>query len=338
VSAQPARPQPRLAWTWARSQLAIAMLVTIAVIALAIRGIDLAIQFGVVAGILAILTISINLVLGYAGMMSVAQVAFYGLGAYAIGVLTATPPTDSVAAGPSVQLSFVAALPIAVATCGIVGAILGAVVSRLQGDYLALATIGFAIVFQVTATSADGITRGPLGIHRIPPPAIGTFDFDDPGTFLVLVVATLAVVILVATAIARSQFGLVLTGIREDEDALASFGFRTSVYKLVILAVAAMMAGLAGALTAAYTGSIAPTDFSLWAALTMTAVVVIGGLASIPGSVVGAMVFVLLDIGLRFVPGISGELAGEVRSGLLGLLLLGVMVLRPQGLIGRYRV
>ena len=338
MKARPARPHPRLPRTWPRSQLAIAALVATAVLALANRSVDLAIQFGVVAGILSILTISINLVVGYAGMMSVAHVAFYGLGAYTIGILTASPPTDSIAPDPSLGFSFVGALPIAVATCGLVSVILGAVVSRLQGDYLALATIGFAIVFQVTATSADGLTHGPLGIHRIPPPAIGSFVFDDPGTFLVLVVAALTLVILLATAIVRSEFGLVLTCIREDENALAVFGFRTSAYKLVILAVAAMMAGLAGALTAAYTGSIAPTDFSLWAALTMTAVVVIGGLASIPGSVVGAIVFVLLDIGLRFVPGISGALAGEVRSGLLGLLLLGVMILRPQGLTGRYRV
>ena len=162
--------------------------------------------------------------------------------------------------------------------------------------------------------------------------------FDDELEFLLLVVFFLGLVVLACWFIVTSSFGRVLAAIREDEEAIAVFGYRVVHYKLAIWVISAMMAGLAGGLFASWTTFIDPNSFILLESILLVSIVIMGGLSSIWGSILGAMAFVLLEEGMRFVPFLPQEFIGQARQVVLGLLLVVLMLFRPQGLVGRYKL
>ena len=138
--------------------------------------------------------------------------------------------------------------------------------------------------------------------------------------------------------IVTSSFGRVLTAIREDETAIEVFGYRATHYKLAIWVISAMMAGIAGGLFASWTTFIDPNSFVLLESILLVSIVILGGLATIWGSLLGAMAFVLLEEGMRFIPFLPPEYTGPARQVILGVLLVLLMLYRPQGLAGRYRL
>jgi len=302
-----------------------------------------AIQIGILAGIFGILALSLNLVIGYTGLLSIAHVGFYGLGAYVVGIFTHNPPFGQtrVVGGsefPIMAWNFFFALPVAIVFAGVVALVLGIVYSKFRDDFYALATLGFAVIAHRVFLSARYFTRGTLGLNWIPDPSIGPWTFNERWEFLVLVLVFLAIIALIAWLVVSSSFGRILTAIREDENAIEVFGYRVTYYKLAVFVISAMMASVAGALFAAFLNHVSPNEFILLEAIIISSIVLIGGLASIWGSVLGALIFVLLEEGLRFVPGIPIEQVGQVRIGGLGLLLVILMLFRPQGLVGRYRL
>jgi branched-chain amino acid transport system permease protein len=304
------------------------------------QGVGFAATVGTVFAIWAILSVSLNLVVGFTGLLSVGHIGFFGIGAYAMAILTSDAPYEQLRteAIPTLGWPFFAALPVSVALAGLVAVAVGVVFNRFRDDIYVLVSFGFAIIAFNVFLNWRGLTRGAFGIHEIARPEIGGWVFDGELEFLALVLAFLALVVLVSWVLVTSSFGRVLTAIREDEQAIGVFGYQVTHYKLAVWVISAMMAGLAGGIFASWTTFIDPNSFILLESILLVSIVILGGLATIWGSLLGAMAFVLLEEGMRFLPFLPTEFIGQARQAVLGILLVALMLFRPQGLAGRYRL
>ena len=304
------------------------------------KGVGFAISIGTVFAIWAILAVSLNLVVGYAGLLSVGHVGFFGIGAYTVAILTSDAAYEQLRteAIPTFGWPFFAALPLAVIIAGVIAIAVGIVFNRFRDDIYVLVSFGFAIIAFNLFLNLRSVTRGAFGIHEIARPEIGGWVIDGEFQFLVLVFAFLALVVLISWFIVSSSFGRVLTAIREDEQATEVFGYQVTHFKLAIWVISAMMAGLAGGLFASWTTFIDPNSFILLESMLLVSIVILGGLATIWGSILGAIVFVLLEEGMRFIPYLPAEYVGQARQVVLGILLVLLMLFRPQGLVGRFKL
>jgi branched-chain amino acid transport system permease protein len=276
--------------------------------------------------IFAVLAVSLQLVVGYTGLLSVTHAAFYGIGAYAVGLLlTVFGVNFFLATIAGIAFSMLAAL------------VIGLVLSKFRGDYYALASIGFNVIVFAVFLNWQEVTRGPLGIPGITRPEIFGLVLSENVLFLVLALVVLGGIYILAQFIAHSSFGRALKAIREDEEALSVFGYHTLSYKLVIFVIAAGMASVAGALYASYITFIDPSTFSIHESIFMLSIIILGGLGSLRGAVLGALVLILLPEALRFV-GFTPDIAAQMRQVIYGLILVGLMLYRPQGLVGEYRL
>lgn len=287
---------------------------------------DYLIHLLILIGIYGILGLSLNLVVGYSGLLSVTHAAFYGLGAYATGILLTTT-----------GMNFFLSLLIGVLITAVASFLIGAVLSKFTGDYFALGSFGFNIIIYSIFLNWQGLTRGPLGIPGIPRPELFGFGFSDNLSFLVLTAAALGLVYLASRFIVNTSFGRVLKAIREDERAVSVFGYHVLWYKLAIFVIGAVMAGIAGALFASYLTFIDPSTFTLNESIFVLAIIILGGLANNRGAVLGAVVLILLPEFLRFV-GFPSDIAAQMRQVVYGLLLIILMLYRPQGLVGEYKL
>ena len=304
------------------------------------QGTGFAISVGTVFAIWAILAVSLNMVVGFTGLLSVGHVGFFGIGAYTVAVLTSDTAYEQLRTGviPTFGWPFFAALPVGIIVVGLVALAVGIVFNRFRDDIYVLVSFGFAIISFNIFLNWRSVTRGAFGIHEIGRPEIGPWLFDGELEFLALVVVFLALVVLISWFIVTSSFGRVLTAIREDEQATEVFGYQVTHFKLAIWVISAMMAGLAGGLFASWTTFIDPNSFILLESMLLVCIVILGGLATIWGSLLGAIVFVLLEEGMRFIPYLPSEYVGQARQVVLGVLLVVLMLFRPQGLVGRYKL
>ena len=304
------------------------------------QGVGFAITLVTVFAIWSILSVSLNLVLGFTGLLSVGHIGFFGIGAYATAILTSDPAYEQLRteAIPTFGWPFFAALPVSVLVAGLVAMAVGVAFNRFRDDIYVLVSFGFAIIVFNVFLNWRSLTRGAFGIHEIPRPEIGGWVLDGEFEFMLFVLAFLALIMLIAWFIVTSSFGRVLTAIREDEEAIEVFGYRATHYKLAVWVISAMMAGLAGGLFSSWTSFIDPNSFILLESILLVAIVILGGLATIWGSLLGAMAFVLLEEGMRFLPFVPLEFIGQARQAVLGILLVLLMLFRPQGLVGRYKL
>ncbi len=304
------------------------------------QGAGFAITLVTVFGIWAILAVSLNLVVGYTGLLSVGHIAFFGAGAYAMAILTSDPAYEQLRteAIPTFGWPFFAALPVSVALAGLVALAVGVAFNRFRDDIYVLVSFGLAIIAYSVFLNWRSLTRGAFGIHEIPRPAIGGFVFDGDLEFLLLVLVCLAIAATIGWYLVTSSFGRVLTAIREDEGAIEVFGYRSTHYKLAVWVISAMMAGLAGALFASWASFIDPNSFILLESILLVSIVILGGLATIWGSLLGAMAFVLLEEGMRFLPFLPNQFVGQAQQVVLGVMLVLLMLFRPQGLVGRFKL
>ena len=304
------------------------------------KGTGFAVSVGTVFAIWAILAVSLNLVVGYTGLLSVGHVGFFGIGAYAMAFLTSDAAYEQLRteAIPTLGWPFFAALPVSVILAGLTAVAVGVVFNRFRDDIYVLVSFGFAIIAFSVFLNLRSVTRGAFGIHEIEKPSIGGWTLDGDVEFLALALAFLVLVMLVSWIIVTSSFGRVLTAIREDEQATEVFGYQVTHYKLAVWVISAMMAGLAGGLFASWATFIDPNSFVLLESILLVSIVILGGLATIWGSLLGAMTFVLLDEGMRFLPFLPDEHVGQLRQVVLGVLLVLLMLFRPQGLTGRYKL
>lgn len=272
------------------------------------------------------LAVSLNLVVGYTGLLSVTHAAFYGVGAYATTLLMV-----------NLGFGFLPALLIGMILAGILATVFGFILSRFRDDYYALVSFGFNIIVYSVLLNWEDLTRGPLGIPGIPRPEIFGLEFRSNFSFLILSLILAGLIYLISNAIVKSSFGRVLKGIREDEKVLALFGYNTALFKLAIFGITAMMAGLAGGLFATYITFIDPSTFSLNESIFILAIIILGGMANLRGSVLGALFLILLPEILRFV-GFPSDIAAQMRQVVYGALLVILMLYRPQGLMGEYKL
>jgi len=284
------------------------------------------IHLAILISIYAILGLSLNLVVGYTGLLSGAQAAFYGLGAYVTALLLVNSGWN-----------FFLAMLVGILATGFIAVLVGLVLSKFDGDYYALASLGFGVILYSVFLNWQNVTNGPLGIPGIPRPNFFGFTFADNFSFLLLALVFVAIVYFVSRFIVRSSFGRILKAIREDEKAIQIFGYKTIYYKLTIFVAGAMMAAVAGSLYAAYITYIDPSTFVVNESIFIVAIIILGGLASLRGSLIGAVFLVLLPEFLRFV-GFPDEVAAQMRQAMYGLLLVLLMLYRPQGLVGEYKL
>ncbi len=284
------------------------------------------IHLAILFAIYAILGISLNLVVGYAGLLSVTQSAFYGIGAYATAILLT-----------GYGVNFFLSVILGMLVAGVVSFAIGLVLSKFEGDYYAIVSFGFNIIVFSIFLNWQELTRGPLGIPGISKPVLFGLDFSQNIVFLVLALIILAVIYFASRFIVNSPFGRVLKAIREDEKAIQVFGYRTSFYKSIIFVIGAMMAAVAGSLFASYITFIDPSSFTLNESIFILAIIILGGLANLRGSILGALFLILLPEILRFV-GFPDSIAAQMRQIIYGVILVLLMLYRPQGLMGEYKL
>jgi branched-chain amino acid transport system permease protein len=280
-------------------------------------------NIGILIGIYTILATSLNLVVGYLGMLSLAHAAFYGIGAYTMALMATHLST------PFWVNCFGAML-----LSGLLGLIVGIPALKTRGDYFAIATFGLQVItFNILNNWID-VTRGPMGITGIPKPSLFGLQITNPLSFLLLTVGFCVVVLSLAYRIVNSPVGRLLQAIREDEIFTQSLGKNVLTYKLVTFTIGAMMAAISGCLYASYVTFIDPTSFTVTESIFIVSIVIIGGAGSFWGSLVGAIFLISLPEFLRFL-GLPIAVAANLRQILYGSLLVILMRWRPQGLIGR---
>jgi branched-chain amino acid transport system permease protein len=279
----------------------------------------------VITGIYIILTLSLNLLVGYTGLAALGHAAFSCVGAYASALLAL-----------NYGLSPLFGLLIGAVAAAVLGAFIGVPSLRLKGDYLAIATFGFGVIVYSVAKNWVSVTRGPMGLPGIPAFSIFGFQLSDVWQYLVLVAVFVFITYFVINRIVSSPFGRVLRGIREDEIAALAMGKNINKYKIIVFIVGAFFAGIAGSLYAHYITFIDPSSFTVMESITILLMVVFGGMGSLSGSFVGAAVLVIFPELLRFL-GMPSSVAAPLRQMIYGLLLILLMLKRPQGILGTYR-
>ena len=276
----------------------------------------------ILVGIYLILAISLQISIGFTGMLNLGHIAFFAIGAYtsALLVLNGFP------------------FWLALLSAGIVAMVFGYALSlpikKLKGDYLALATMGFSFVVYAVLLNWTELTRGPLGIPGIPKPSFLGINFSSNFSFLILILIITLVCYFLINRITNSPFGKVLESIRDDELASKTLGKNTSKAKSISLMVSAFFAGIAGSLYAHYITFIDPSSFTLMQLIPVLCIVIIGGLASMKGTLIATFIIVLLPEPLRFI-GFPSSVVGPMRQIIYALFLLLILLYKPKGIYGK---
>ena len=200
-----------------------------------------------------------------------------------------------------------------------------------------LATLGFLMIFHTVVRNWEELTGGAYGIAGISKPELFNFTFQTPASFLLLALAIFLLTLGISYRISRSSFGRVLNAIREDEDALKIFGYKTSSYKLLAFTLGASLSACAGVLFASYITFIDSNFFTINESLLLWSMIILGGIGRNRGAVVGAFILIIVPEFLRFV-GFPTEFAGLLRQFIYGSLLVLLMLFRPNGILGKYKL
>jgi branched-chain amino acid transport system permease protein len=272
-------------------------------------------------GMYVMMGLGLNIVVGYAGLLDLGYVAFFAFGAYTMGILTSTGPLG---VG---NFNFWTALPIAVIVGVVWGYVLGFPVLRMRGDYLAIVTLGFGEIIRILATSnwLAPFEGGPQGVLHIPNPEFFGIVMNQPQQMYYIVVAGSLLIAFVTIRLRDSRLGRQWMAMREDEDVAEAMGINLVQTKLLAFGIGAAFSALAGAVFAARVGNIFPHSFNLLISINALSLIIVGGMGSIPGVVVGALILVGLPELLR-------EFT-EYRLLMYGILLILMMLFKPEGFL-----
>jgi branched-chain amino acid transport system permease protein len=309
---QPAR-HIRLKWV-----LTIAFLVVLLLVPTIVQS-NFYLHIGTIVLIYVPLVIGQNLITGNSGQVSMGHAAFYGVGAYVTAVLA----TNN-------ELSAIIVILASLVATGLLGFIVGLPAIRISGDYLFIVTIGLNLIFLDVAIQWVDVTGGSTGIPGIPLPTFLGVELLAEGDFFYLALAIAALSTLVAVAIIHSRFGSSIEAARDDPIAANASGINLTPVRVAVFVIGAAMAGLSGSVFAYYIGFVGPQSFGVAQSLIIFEMAIIGGLGSVPGSIVGAALLIGLPEALRFLQ--------DYRLGLGGLLVIILMAVRPEGLLGRVKV
>jgi branched-chain amino acid transport system permease protein len=272
-----------------------------------------------IVGLYVLLGLGLNIVVGFAGLLDLGYVAFFAIGAYTVAVLT-SPELGFF------SLSFWGALPVAIFMGVLSGILLGIPVLKMRGDYLAIATLGFGEIIRILVLS-DFLRPwlgGAQGIGKIPKPHIGSIEFATPQQIYYLILVGCLLVGFISWRLRDSRLGRAWMAVREDEDIAQAMGINLVSTKLLAFATGAAFSALSGAIFASKLGSVYPHSFNVMISINILCLVIVGGMGSIPGVLVGAIALVGLPELLR-------EFA-EYRLLVYGAALVAIMLFRPEGL------
>ncbi len=278
----------------------------------------------IIINIYIIVGLSLNLIAGYSGLLSVSHAGFYGVGAYAAALLAL-----------NFHVNFLLGIAAGIAAATILGFAIGYPSLRFRGDFFVIATLGFQMILFDVMNNWMGLTNGPLGLPGIPQPVIFGFQITTHISFFVLTLLFALLVYLVCRRLVNSPFGNVLRGMREDEIFAASLGKNVNLYKIVIFAVGSGLVAIGGALYAYYITFIDPTSFTVAESIFMLSIVIVGGSGRLGGSIIGAIILVTLPEALRFI-GLPNAIAANLRQIFYGGLLVAFMMFRPKGIWGEF--
>jgi branched-chain amino acid transport system permease protein len=277
------------------------------------------------AGIFSVLALSLNLLLGYAGQLSLGHAAFFGIGAYATAILTV-----------KAEWSPWAGLLVAVVLPGLAGWMIGRIALRIRGAYFVLLTISFAGVVSLVSQNWMDLTNGPLGIPDIPAlalvlPGLGEVSLRTKAAFFYVVLIAAAAAYLVCARLVGSRVGRAMVALRENETLAESVGIDATHYLVLATVISAAMAGLGGWLYAHYTRFVSPEVFLFVYTVTMVIMVVAGGKGTLAGPIVGALLFTALPEVLREVTSWQWQML------LYGVILILTLFFLPRGIVPTVR-
>ncbi|MBI5048851.1 MAG: branched-chain amino acid ABC transporter permease [Deltaproteobacteria bacterium] len=270
------------------------------------------------AGLYAVLALGLNISVGMAGLLDLGYIAFYAIGAYTYALLST-----------KLGVSFWLALPIGGLFAAGIGFMLGIITLRLRGDYLAIVTLGFIQIVHLILNNWDGLTGGPNGILGITRPSLASFKFSQPIHFYYLILGIAILTAIIINRLNNSRIGRAWIAMREDEIAAEAMGIDTTKMKCLAFSIGAFWAGVAGVFFAGKFAFVSPESFTFFESVFVLAMVVLGGMGSILGAVVGAIILIILPEVLR---GFA-----SYRMLIFGAVLVAMMLFRPQGLIGSQR-
>jgi len=268
----------------------------------------------VTTAIFVILALSMDIIVGYIGELSLGHAAFFGIGAYVSAILTKT-----------LGLSFLTGFLAAVVVAGLAGCIIGFITLRLKGAYFAIVTLAFAEILRLIASNWISVTRGPMGIPGIPFPKLFGFELSSSSLYFYLVLLVVLLSITLIVRLVDSPAGRAFLAIREHSDLARSVGVDTFKFKVLGFTIATLMAAAAGSLYAHYFRYVGPDLLGIYYTSTPLLMVFIGGRASIAGPLVGAVIFSILPELLR--------MAGSLRLVIFAAILIVSVIFMPQGII-----
>lgn len=275
----------------------------------------------VLMGIWVILSLSLNFVTGFAGQLALGHAAFVSIGGY-IGALLML----------NAGWSFWPALLVGGGSAFLSGLFLGVMSLRLKGDYLGMVTMGFGEIVRITAINWVAVTRGPMGLPGIPRPQLFGYVFSGELPFYYLCLILVALTYLSIDRMLFSRFGRACLALRDDEQAASAMGIETNYYKLIAFCISSGMAGIAGVFYASWTTLFSPDSFQLIDSIMMSVMITLGGIGSLYGPVPGGAVIGVLPEVLR--PFTTGSGIASLRLATVGLLMVVLLLIRPQGMFG----
>ena len=304
----------------ARVRLGVTLLLSLLLLALPALTNDFVAQVMMLVCLYTLMGLGLNIELGLAGLVDLGFVAFFAVGAYTVALLTAGTPSE-----PPV-LSFFLALPFSVAFASLAGFLFGLPVLRVRGDYLAIATLGLGEIIRVMVLSdaLKPLLGGAQGIVNIPKPVVFGIELSTPTQLFYLTAFFTAIAGYVAFRLQHSGLGRRWLAVREDEDVAQALGIKLVAVKLSAYTMGAAFAGLAGGIFAAMVGSVFPQSFQLLVSINVLAILVVGGIGSLPGVIIGAAALIGAPEVLRDL--------GEYRYLIYGLVIIAVVRLKPEGL------
>lgn len=271
-----------------------------------------------------IVGISLNLLAGYTGLLSIAHAGFYGIGAYTAALLSL-----------KLEVSFLVAIPAAIIMAAIFGFLIGFPSLRIRDDLFVITTFGFQVIIFSVMNNWMELTHGPLGLPGIPQPVLLGYKLSSHTDFLLFSLFFAILVYLVSRRLVSAPFGNVLRAIREDELFAQSLGKNVNLYKVLIFSVSAGLVAMGGALYAYYITFIDPTSFTVPESIFMLSIVIVGGAGRLSGPIIGAILLVSIPELLRFI-GMPSAIAANMRQILYGGLLVAFMMFRPKGIFGEF--
>jgi branched-chain amino acid transport system permease protein len=284
------------------------------------------IHLAIMIGIYLVLAYSLNLLVGFSGLLSLCHAAFYGIGAYAFTLLAMNTGT-----------TFLVGLIFAVVLTALMAYLIGIPALKFRGDPFVLVTLGFQIIIFSILYNWTSFTKGPYGIPGIPRPVIFGHEIGELWEYLILTFVILGIIMYFLKKIYDSPYGLTLKALREDERAAESLGKPAASYLLIAFIISGAVAAISGVLYATYVTYIDPTSFTLSESIFIISILLVGGSGNIRGPFFGTLLIILLPEALRFL-GMPDAVAANMRQIIYGVLLITLMFIRPQGLGGEYEV